>query len=412
MDKHLKLFARPKIFIVGVCLGILLCSFAGRRIAAESHYENFVRIGGAHSTGTAFFVTASQISALIRKTCRHDQILVLAGGSSVIMGSGQPIRYLWTKKLQEKLGPEYCVFNLATPAGGLAGYASVSMEMVGKEFKNAFLVSDSNIPPFDPDGMIWYKHFFWDAYYKGLLKNSPVNYSDERISRINETHFRADSKTKARIEQLKIGMWLDSLLYFNDLWSFVHYTIGQTIYDPLAGPYNWKPRRNGADYDYEVNEEQVRTLQHYPAPDSPQFAGEFNVVRSFRGPYFETMSGKQLISEKVMMDTDRFIHNYPLTDVAGQIVIAIIPESSYYRMRLPENDQRDYVELRKRFAKTWEHNGYNTVVMDELGPEDYGDRVHIDTFGGWKLAEKVSETIRALAEKPKNNFSGAYRGYK
>jgi len=401
MDKYLKLFARPKTFFLGVCIGILLCSYAGRRIAAESYYENFVRIGGAHSTGMTFFVTASQISALIRKTCRRDQILVLAGGSSVIMGAGQPIRYLWTKKLQEKLGSEYCVFNLATPAGSLAGYASVSLEMVGKEFKNAFLVSDSSVPPLDPDGMIWYKHFFWDAYYKGLLKNSRVNYSDERIRRIKETNSRADLKTSGRIEQLEIGMWLDSFLYFNDLWSFVHYTIGQTIYDPLAGSANWKARRKSADYDYEVNEGQVRTLQHYPAPDSPQFAGEFNVVRGFRGGYFGKTSGRRLISEQVMTAVDDFIHNYPLTDVAGQVVIVIIPESSYYRMRLPEDDRRDYVELRKRFAKIWEHNGYNTVVMDALGPEDYGDRVHVNTFGGWKLAEKVAETIRAIAKRPK-----------
>lgn len=172
-----------------------------------------------------------------------------------------------------------------------------------------------------------------------------------------------------------------------------------------------KPRPFSRNEWYEETG-QVSTLQHYPAPDSPQFAGEFNVVRKFRVPYSETVYGKKLNSEKVMMDADRFIRNYPLTDVAGQIVIAIIPESPYYRMRLPENDRRDYGELRKLFAKTWEHNGYNTVVMDELGTEDYGDRVHINTFGGWKLAEKVSETIRTLAEKPKNNFLGAYRGYK
>lgn len=371
-------------------------------IAAESYYDNFVRLGGSLATrGISFQVTASQISALIRKTCRRDQILVIAGGSSVFFGSGQPTRYLWTKRLQERLGAGYCVFNLAAPAGRLVGYGSVALEMAGKEFKDAFLVTDASAIPSDPaDGMVWYKHFFWDAYYKGLLENGPVNYSSERVRRLNITNMGADVKTRERFEQIKIGMWLDSFLYFNDLWSFVHYTIRQTIYDPLLGPWNWGPLRPITDYDYEVNEEKIRTLQHYPNPGSPQFASEFNIVRSYSSSYYEGTKDGRLFKEEMISSGNDIIKNYPITDMAGKIIIVSIPESPYYTGRMQEDEQRDYVEVRQRLIDTWKRNGYNAFHMTGYGPEDYGDRPHINTLGGWKLAEKVSEKIFEITHKP------------
>lgn len=397
-----RFIAHPKTFFLGVCLGILICSMYGRKIASESHYENFVRLGGGAATrGISFQVTASQMSALIRKTCRHDQILVLAGGSSVFFGSGQPTRYLWTKKLQERLGQEYCVMNLASPAGGLVGYASVSLEMVGKEFKNAFLVTDASaVPSNQADGMLWYKHYFWDAYYKGLLNTSPVSYNTERINKINEANLTTDAKSKERAEQIRIGMWLDSFLYFNDLWSFVHYTKKLTIYDPLLGPWNWGPLYPITDYDYEIDEEKIRSLQHYPKPDTPQYKSEFGIARSYSELYFDKKSGQHIFDEDKLISANEAIKNQPLTDMAGHILIVSIPESPYYTQKMNKEEQADYIEVRKKLIGVWQQNGYPAFFMDGYGPEDYGDRSHINTFGGWKLAEKVAEKIQAISHQP------------
>lgn len=394
------LFARPKIFFLGVCIGILICTLAGRKLSDKGYFENFARIGGAHSNGTAFLVTASQISALIRTTCRSDQILVLAGGSSIIMGTGQPISYVWTKKLQEILGRRYCVYNLASPAGWLTGYGSVTMNMVGKEFKDVFLVSNSLNPPKDADGQIEYKHFFWDAYYKGLLENGLVNYSDERIRKINETHLKADDKTKVRIEQMKIGMWLDSFLYFNDLWTFVHYTMGQTIYSKNSGPYNWKPQGSIPDYDWRFDEAEIRTLKHYPAPDSPQFEVTLNMVRGHAPRYFKTLPEGRFLIEELIIQNETLIKEYPLTDVAEKIIITQDIHSPYYISRLSEAEQLEYAELTKRIEETWMHNGYHVISMDGMGPEDYADMMHPNVLGGWKYAEKVSAKILSMTNQP------------
>jgi hypothetical protein len=396
-----RFFAHPKTFFFGVCLGILICAIYGRKISGENHYENFVRLGGGAATrGISFQVTASQMSALINKTCRQDQILVLAGGSSVFFGSGQPIRYIWTKKLQEKLGVEYCVMNFATPAGGLVGYGSVSLEMVGKRFKNAFLVTDASaVPSSQADGMLWYKHYFWDAYYKGLLTTSTVSYNAERINKINENNMASDAKTSERAEQIRIGMWLDSFLYFNDLWSYVHYTKKLTIYDPLLGPWNWGPLYPITDYDYEIDEVKIRSLQHYPKTDSPQFKSEFEIVRSYSKQYIDIKSGSHMFNERNLISANEAIKKQPLTDIAGHILVVSIPESPYYTQKMTKDEQVDYIAVRKEIVELWRQNGYPAFFMEGFGPEDYGDRPHINTFGGWKLAEKVAEKVKEISHQ-------------
>lgn len=392
---------RPRVFLLGIICGLLICSLVGRKIADIGYYQDFIRICGSHSTCPSFIVTASQISALIKKTCHKDQTLVLVGGSSVLMGAGQPIRYLWTKKLQEKLGCDYCVYNLATPAGGLVGYASVAFELLSNQFKSAILVSDSQLPPVDPDGMLWYKHFFWDAYYKGMLKNSPVKYSKAQIERMKIENPNRLEKAILRNKQVRLGMRLDSYFYFNDFWTYIHYAFIQSVYDPLSGP-NWSmPRRSHVDYDYEIDEQQIKTLSHYPQPGSGLFESEFAVVSAFRSRGFKKTSSGYAVDEEGMKRLDLLLKDYPLTRVSNNIIIPIIGESPFYVNKLSEIDQRDYYHMWQRMSDLWINHGYRAFIVTGLGPDDYGDRPHLNTLGGWKLADQVADQIMIIRKTQK-----------
>lgn len=393
----IKSFLRPKIFILGVVCGLLACAMLGRKVAHESYYKNFVRLGGGVQTDTGFFVTASQIKALIKAECRKDQILVLAGGSSVLWGAGQPIRALWTKKLQENLGVQYCVFNLAAPAGSLAGYASVTLEAVANDYKGAILVADSAFPPSEPDGMIWYKHYFWDAYYKNMLDDSIVKRPDLRMAQIRENTSKQDDKKQTRIEQVRLGMWLDSFLYFNDLWTWVHYNYAMTIYNPSYGALNWKPRKLGGDYDYEVNMDEARKLRNFPPVDSPSFKGEFEIVRAFNQNNFKTSPSGPVVNEEIMTQAEAAIKDFALTDFSQRVIITQIHEAPYYFDRMSPEEKADFWILRQRQTEIWKKYGYEVVPLDDVTVYDYGDRPHINAFGGYKLAEKVAAKIKRMA---------------
>lgn len=390
------LILRSKLFILGIILGLFFCSFAGRVVAIKGYYKNFVRINGAHANGTAFLVTASQISALIRKNCQPDQILVVIGGSSIMMGTGQPISRLWTRDLQDSLGGRYCVFNLATPGGWLGGYAAVTVNMIGNNFKDFVLVSNSLNPPMDSDGQLFYKHFFWDAYYKGLLKNAPVDYSEERVDKISAVNLAADYKTKTRFEQVKIGMFLDSLFYFNDLWTFVHYAYGQTIYAPNSGSYNWKPQGSIPDYDWEVDEQVIRKLEHYPGLSTSQFDFVLGMVKDFTSRYFVSSPKGNILKENLIQENKLAIKNYPLTDIASKVIIVQDAHSPYYISRMTLEEQKNYLELLRQFDGSWRANGYRTVTMDGMEAADYADMMHPNTLGGSKYSKKVTKVIKAM----------------
>ncbi len=234
-------FSWPKVFCLGVLCGLLVCSVLGRHIARTGYYRNFLRFGGGHQLDPTFFPTASQMKAVIESQCKKEQVLVLVGGSSVMFGAGQPVRYLWTKRLNQELGPGYCVVNLAVPAGGFAGYASVALEIVGNEYKRKLLLTDTDFPLDPADGMLWYKHMFWDAYYKDMLNHSIVTRTRERLAHVLKGYNGRKDKERNQIEQTRLGMLLDGYLYFNDLWTYVHYNYMQTRYY-----LSYAPRRHWA----------------------------------------------------------------------------------------------------------------------------------------------------------------------
>jgi hypothetical protein len=222
----------------------------GRMVSTKIEMKSFSRLGGGLQTKTASFqITALQIQSIINSTCNSNQVLILVGGSSVFFGSGQPIRYLWTKGLQNHLGSKFCVINLAAPAGPLVGYGSIALEMSVGKFKDVLLITDASALPYHPaDGFLWYKHIFWDAYYKKLISKSySGNYTSKQIDQIEKENFQGDFSAREKFEQIRLGMWLDSLLFFNELWNYVHLNKIMTVYDPLLGQYNWGPLKRIPD---------------------------------------------------------------------------------------------------------------------------------------------------------------------
>jgi hypothetical protein len=209
-----------------------------------------------------------------------------------------------------------------------------------------------------------------------------------------------DSRTnKERSDQIKTGMWLDSVFYFNDLWGFLHYAIKQTVYDPALGPWNWGPLRPITDYDYEIDEDKIRSLKHYPSSDTAHFASEFNIARSYTSAYFKTVSEGKVLDEEAFDNASDIIIKHPLIDMAEHIIVMSIPESPYYTDQMSEQEQADYMLVRLRKVKTWKDNGFHSFFLHGLEAEDYGDRSHLNTLGGWKLAKAVSENIRRLTHK-------------
>lgn len=393
----IRMFMRPRLFALGVCFGLLACALLGRHTAHTSWYRDFARIGGPLREDATFFVTASQIDALIGARCKSDQVLVVVGGSSVLWGAGQPVSRLWTRTLQADLGDGFCVLNLAVPAGFFSGHGTVAMEMAAHRHRKAFLVTDAQFPPRDVIGHGWFRHVFWDAYYKHLLDPALVTTRQSRrwalLARQEEDETASD---RQRGEQIRLGMWLDSYLYFNDLWTYFHYRYFMPVYSAQNAGYQFGPHRALRDYDYAVDLPTIRQMRNFPREGSPQFERENGNVRAFLYGWFDRTATGMRIKARRLADAAEWIADIPTTDFPGKILILEIPQAPYYLGRLTADERSAYAALADRQADVWKRNGYNVLQVTDLVQDDYADRVHINALGGDKLAAEVASRLRGL----------------
>lgn len=387
----------PRVFLLGFVIGLLACSLLGRKIAHDGYYENYVRVGGTYQIDNTFLLSPSQITKVIRKECSKDKILVLVGGSSIMMGSGQPVRYLWSRKLKELLGDGYCVFNLAGPAGVMNGYAATTLGILGNEYKKAYLISDMSeaFASYNPDGVMSQKHYFWDAYYKNMLYPSFVKKFHDNEKEIQKDISSMSEPDRVRLEQIKTGEWLDSIFYFNDLWTYFHYNFFTTYYFHNSGSWQWTPRKTWPDYDFEVNFDDQRKLKQYSQPvNSPGFKQTVERFRNLKN-YFESTPDGLVLQEPYITRFEENVRSSFLTGMQQNVLIAYIGISPYYSDHFTKQEQDALETLYKRKAAVVEKYGYH-VVRPGFGAEDFVDPVHTNPLGGFKLAQVVADKIKLL----------------
>src|SRR5215217_551872 len=96
-----------RAFFAGLVVGLVCLSVLGRLVSQQPPLENFSRFAPILSPTALFYPTASEAVALARNSASPDEILVIVGGSSVARGDGQSTGNLWSRRLEEQLGPPY-----------------------------------------------------------------------------------------------------------------------------------------------------------------------------------------------------------------------------------------------------------------------------------------------------------------
>lgn len=401
MRERLRSFARrflmPRTFFLGFAAGMAACVLLGWKVERDGFYRHFVRIGGSYQIDNTFLVSPTQMTKWIRSNCSRDKVLVLVGGSSIMMGTGQPERYLWSRKLQGLLGGGYCVFNLAGPAGALNGFASTTLGILEKEYKRAYLLADMTDPVlvYSPDGVLSQQHYFWMAYYRGMLDPSFVADGEDEAGHLRVQSREATAADQSRAEQLRLGAWLDRFLHFNDLWGGFHFNHFTTYYFHNAGAWQWTPRGSWPDYDYEPNLEDLRNLKQYSEPvGSPAFRYNVDRLRNLSRYFRSTPEGFKL-DETVLGVLDKQIRENIVNPKKHNVILAYIGPTPYYTDHMTAAEQAAYETLYERKSAIFRSHGYH-VVRPRLEAQDYSDLVHLDVLGGNKLAAAVADEMLSL----------------
>ncbi len=159
----------------------------------------------------------------------------------------------------------------------------------------------------------------------------------------------------------------------------------------------WPPRREYRDYDYEVDEKVVRTVKHYPAENSSMFQGELATVRAYHDSFFK----EGVLDEARIERGAASIREHPNAEFANITMITLINMSPYYTDRAGPRATANFVLLQKRRAELWKRAGFHVVALIDHGPEDNGDRVHLNTSGGYKLARAAAGEVKKIFETAK-----------
>jgi hypothetical protein len=382
-------------FLSGIVFSLVLFMLMGRLISSRNIYaSSFQRFHHFLTPETLFYPTASQLLSLAQSRFQADKdrkIAVIIGGSSVFNGVGQSTSKLWSSQLQALLGQEYQVLNLAMRAGGPAEAGAITAQGLLKRGYHRLIyildVSPGESSP--PDGYSIHKYLFWDAYYKDLLLKDP-----SRDSYLHTVSFNADDMEMHRLARL------DSLFYFNDLWTSLGYLSLFTVWNsiiagqsPQDGLHWLGARRLVADDNYEPSS----MAQRY-RPEL--FAHEMEIVKD------QCIAAFKLDLNKLEMDLGFWRSltqqaKIMLPDPLKQRSLVVVRyDSPYYRQHLPRLEQQCWHQAVKETIHRYQELGYFAANFDkDFNSLDYSDRVHLAPSGGFKLATRIASEVEKIAQK-------------
>ena len=375
---------RPVSLLLGFGLGLVLLVGLGRTTEQRDFHPKFTRFHPNMAPETLYYPTVAEMSAIVRRRCRPDQILVIVGGNSILYGVGQPADRMWSKRLQDLLGEPYVVVNFAFRGAGPTDGGAVLAEVLRDEYPRMIYIT--NTAPrlaADPLGVRDYRFLLVDAYYQGLLLPWPVRdrgmQSDEILS-----------------PAARLGARLNARLHFNEFWNAWSTQYFSTIPSTLLPDFKTmtRARKNApdAENDYETVPFNTRFDQKF-------FAADFLISQNYSERFYSrTPEGTWLAKPSEDEEFKSFAGSAFPTPLRGRTLVLLSRNSPYYTLRLtPAERERDELAIRDSIT-LWESFGY--AVLDtgsNFTPEDYGDRTHLTSSGGLKLAQTTAPKVRAMA---------------
>jgi hypothetical protein len=383
----------PAWFAAGLIAGLAVLSWLGREAGRTDYHPNFVRFTPPVSPEGNYYPSVDEMCAIVRAKCRPDQILVLVGGNSILLGVWQPVTDLWTTHLQEQLGDRYAVVNLAFRGSSPPDCGGVVAEVLRKEFPRQIYVADeAPITGEQAYGSEVYRFAFWQAYLSGRLMTYPI-----RDQRVREYLTRPDKRT----EMLEVGMREESdrLLHFHDFWNrvgFEHLFTVPAPYSPNPPQLYW-PRRDFPDQEPDATEAAWLKVR-YPAATQ---AIELRIINDgARIAYAPAGAGGWSLLPAYRADLLRtFEEAFP--DPLRPRTLLLIPRSSpHYTARLSAEESARLDQAYADTVQIWKAAGCDALEFGRTYTEnDYGDRSHLSKLGGRKLAAEVAPEVRALAAR-------------
>jgi hypothetical protein len=385
----------PSPTILGIMASFLACCLAGRMNRDGNGYRDFQRFHSCLNYTTLHYPTVSRIRGAASSRLERNRIAIVVGGNSVLQGTLCNLDDVWTTRLQELLGEEYRVDNLAMLGASPPEFGGTAAEVLLQDCPRLSFITNTWPCPASPlstspDGGPVLRYYFWEAYGKGWLLPHPARENALRL-------LDRDKRDKG-FPELKTQLQLDEGLGFRDLWTGVEYNLVSTVWSPGLGLRWFWPRRCYPD-------------RHDSLPPPARAAREI-------GAPIELARLRQEIA----------VHNHdlqllPVTDPAGRVVrgpgaleqsinecfsaaiqkrmlVLVSDTNPFYLNQLKPAERADYYAQSAKTVEVLQRMGVAALEVGKDYPvEAYFDNVHLVREGERRMAEAVAPRVRDLARR-------------
>lgn len=388
----LRALFQPWAVVIGFFVGFGLLVLLGRTSTSHDWHMNFTRFHPMIAPDSMYQPTMGEMCAIVRARCQPDQILVIVGGNSILQGVGQPADRMWSLRLQEQLGSRFAVINLAFRGSSASDGGALVAEALRDEFpKQIYIANAAPMQGVSPIGLETYRFILLDAYFKKMLLPWPPR--DQALANYFAT---ATDREHAREE--KLGAQLDAWLHFRDYWNEWSYKRCFTFATTLMPSY---PQAYWPRSYFEDEESDYDSLPFDARFTAKTVEADLAIARGSSAPFFVPAASR---AWQPNPDAHRGFLNslqeaFP-TPLRKRTLILIGRNSPFYTEKLEEPiRQRDDLAFHAA-VEGWIAAGYESLEYGKnFVPFDYGDRSHLTSQGGEKLAAVVAPKIKAMAEK-------------
>lgn len=357
---------RATAFILGLLLTLVSVSFLGDKSLQNPQFPGLKRFWMYQSPSTNFFPTARQLEAWsTQQISSTRQTVVIIGGGSVLMGVGQPVELSVSEQLQNILGGEYRVLNLASRGGATYGqgqYVATSLVKKGYNVKFIADVFINYVPPFQNNSP--YEKTYWQSKYAGML--SPLGDVDKAI--------------KVKIFSLdRILGFLNEKLRYEELANYISYN-----FLPLT-------------QSLAIGDQSLRSLKTYPdiEPNTPY-------EKRYLNPDWEKSQLEMVKSNASNNYPDQDLKETALTAKIGfgrknspATLLVACKYNPRYVSQLTEEIKSNYFNNINRQLVFYNFYGLQARnTCDDFSDRDYSDGTHLSVEGAQKLAKVLSEWIK------------------
>jgi hypothetical protein len=377
---------RPTFFFVSFILSFIFCCILGYVVNSTARLNHFVRFFSYISPAVDYYPTSGELLATAKHDVDKNKILVLIGGSSIFRGDGQNSDDLWSSKLQKILGDQYKVLNYASNGAGFASFGGVAYRILKEHYpKIIFVATCSYADDNSIEGNYIYKYLFWDAYYKKLFH--PNITEQQQIDNLKKQEMASQEGV-----EFHLMSYLDSIFYFKNLWNWVTYRFGYTIWSNLTRDDSFKARRKFIDIKYD-NLALANEIGRKRFPDEVKMIS--NDAHLQANIDLTTNQYKPTKAKKLYQQyNDLFTPEY-----RSKILCFFPTYNPRLLSALSVNDQKAYKILIKETASIVKLLGYNVMHNKNMIPDDYVDLMHYLASGGDKLAKQMVPEITIIAKK-------------